>query len=82
MVQSSLVECEGEITWEGILYRSPEEDFQIEKGDLTFYPDPVKNDGLPVQCGKYWKSNETGKPKADLTAPVWNDAHWRAAVVS
>lgn len=72
-VQSSLVKCEGEVTWEGILYRFSEDDYQIEKGDLAFYPDPLKNDGLLVICGKNWKSEKTGKPKADLIAPVWSD---------
>lgn len=73
MVQNSLAECEGEVTWEGILHRCPEQDVGIEKGDLAFYPDPVKNENIPVICGKYWKSTETEKPEADITAPLWSD---------
>lgn len=72
-VQESLVECGGEVTWEGILHRCSEQDVGIEKGDLAFYPDPVKNENIPVICGKYWKSEETGKPEAGITAPLWSE---------
>ncbi len=72
LTQSS-IEFAGEVTWEGILYCHPEEDFRIEKGDLVFYPDPLKNKGVPIICGKDWKSEETGKPAADLVSLLFDD---------
>lgn len=69
----SRIEFLGEVTWEGILYCSPKEDFRIEKGDLAFYPDPAKNNGIPVICGKYWKSEKTGKPAASVMSPLFDD---------
>ncbi|MCM1298547.1 MAG: hypothetical protein NC203_04175 [Firmicutes bacterium] len=73
-LQASRIECKGEVAWEGILHRYTEEDYMIEKGDLCFYPDPLKNGEIPVICAKNWLSEETDLPKADLVAPVWTDA--------
>lgn len=57
-MSASAVSFEGEITLEGILYCSSQDDIYYNKGHLQFWADPAKYEYIPIPCGSDYASDQ------------------------
>lgn len=53
MIKSCKIEYDGEVTFEGILFKMDEDEYITAKDDLLFMPDPTKSEYVPKRYEEY-----------------------------